>query len=546
MKHIHFRQKTWTAIATVLAAAAFAVTLSSCSKGDDGGGDPTPVITIETQPVAPAGLVEGNIPANTKLTVEASVTLDATLSYQWYTYDPVEDELFEAIEGATGKDYIIPTDLTEGTYYYVCEVSAPKATPVQTAPVLVTVESPDIALSDPEDKEQPAYADEEASKGFTFTAKSAWTATVEEITEEATNARAASSGVSWLRLKVNGEEMYSGAAGEIDIAIELDINYTGATRSATITITSGTDDILVTVTQQGTTEQGEVPKPSYSITQKINNSLRGSFTITDAQGNPITSAKEGDQVTVTAHAETGSEFYYWTVFRQNSTSTRIPLDTPGDDTDNPNDTDNPMTFTMRAYDVEINALFIDDVSASSASDAVMINGVRWATRNVDATGTFAAKPENYGQHYRWNNSTGFAPGDDFPVKLPPTSINFGSDWSSANSPCPEGWRIPAYDEMLGSLETTSLTPREWILLNGVRGMRYVEESTGNAVFLPAAGWRPNSDNGSLNNSNEYGRYWTSSRNSIGDARYMVFTSNGTTSASVGYPPGPGHSVRCVK
>ena len=34
---------------------------------------------------------------------------------------------------------------------------------------------------------------------------------------------------------------------------------------------------------------------------------------------------------------------------------------------------------------------------------VEINGVTWATRNVDAPGTFAAKPEDMGMFYQWNS-----------------------------------------------------------------------------------------------------------------------------------------------
>lgn len=117
-------------------------------------------------------------------------------------------------------------------------------------------EGKQIGLNDLSQQTQQAYADEETTGGFSFTAHSSWTATVRETTP----ARSSSSGVSWLRLLLNGTETYSGGAGTFTLAIEIDVNPTGATRSATITIKSGSDSITITVTQEGTTEDGEVPE----------------------------------------------------------------------------------------------------------------------------------------------------------------------------------------------------------------------------------------------------------------------------------------------
>ncbi len=103
---------------------------------------PVPEITIATQPTPPTGLVEGSIPAGSGITVAATVTLGATLSYQWYTYDPDTDDIFEAIDGATAASYTLPTNLVAGEYWYVCEVSAPEAESKRTDPVTVTVAAP--------------------------------------------------------------------------------------------------------------------------------------------------------------------------------------------------------------------------------------------------------------------------------------------------------------------------------------------------------------------------------------------------------------------
>jgi hypothetical protein len=127
---------------TAAALAIAAVALTGCGKDDGGDGPETPaapVITITTQPTAPAALTEGEIPADTKLTVAASVTEGKTLSYQWYSNTSAGNTGGTAISGATANTYTLPTTLAAGTYYYFCEVAAEGATAVRSNAVTVTV-----------------------------------------------------------------------------------------------------------------------------------------------------------------------------------------------------------------------------------------------------------------------------------------------------------------------------------------------------------------------------------------------------------------------
>ena len=84
-----------------------------------------PVITITTQPAATA------VPGGS-LTVAASVTPSTLLSYQWYRNTTNSNIGGTAINGATGRSYTIPTNLTTGTYYYYCVVSATGASSIRT------------------------------------------------------------------------------------------------------------------------------------------------------------------------------------------------------------------------------------------------------------------------------------------------------------------------------------------------------------------------------------------------------------------------------
>jgi hypothetical protein len=62
---------------------------------------------------------------------------------------------------------------------------------------------------------------------------------------------------SWVHIDpASGDE---GGVKIVTITISLDVNYTGADRTATITISSGSDDTQITIIQKGTTEYGDVP-----------------------------------------------------------------------------------------------------------------------------------------------------------------------------------------------------------------------------------------------------------------------------------------------
>ena len=101
---------------------------------------PTPVITIGTQP-ASATVTQGSISGS--LSVAASVTQGATLSYQWYSNTTNSNTGGAMINGATAASYTIPTTLTAGAYYYYCVVGATGgAASVTSNAATVTVNAP--------------------------------------------------------------------------------------------------------------------------------------------------------------------------------------------------------------------------------------------------------------------------------------------------------------------------------------------------------------------------------------------------------------------
>lgn len=167
---------------------------------------------------------------------------------------------------------------------------------------------------------------------------------------------------------------------------------------------------------------------------------------------------------------------------------------------------------------------------------VRINGVCWATRNLDVGGKFVTNPEDYGALYQWGRpadghesrtststttlATTDTPGHDKFI------ITFSSpyDWrnhqndklwnagteaapiKAVNDPSPAGYRVPTATE-IGKLLDNVKVSRQETTLNGVNGYRFTDKASGNSIFFPSlGGWRLF---GALKGVDEYGLYWSS-------------------------------------
>ena len=180
---------------------------------------------------------------------------------------------------------------------------------------------------------------------------------------------------------------------------------------------------------------------------------------------------------------------------------------------------------------------VENVYISNSIDGVVINGIRWATRNVNEPDTFAATATSFGMLYQWNRrvswpTTGrYANGWD-------TSVPTGTMWYAANDPCPPGWRVPTQSELQSLLNTGSI----WMTHNGVTGFLFGFGTASNLVFLPNAGERRctgvHVEPGVLFTGRGY--YWSSTSNDNYGAMHL---SSGDWISNTFR--GHGYSVRCV-
>ena len=187
------------------------------------------------------------------------------------------------------------------------------------------------------------------------------------------------------------------------------------------------------------------------------------------------------------------------------------------------------------------ATFAQD--AKTFDEGVIINDVKWATRNVDKPGTFAAKPEDKGMLYQWNLKKAWS-AIEKNVKDWNGSYSTVSTWEKTNDPSPVGWRVPTKEEIETLFDENKVT-NEWTTRNGVKGRKFTDKTTGSSIFLPAVGSRSVLD-GTLKNANEFGSYWSSTGDEKNapewDAYSFEFNLGWYRGGSI---RGNGFSIRCV-
>lgn len=127
--------------------------------------------------------------------------------------------------------------------------------------------------------------------------------------------------------------------------------------------------------------------------------------------------------------------------------------------------------------------------------------VLWSSRNVGAV-----SGEQPGYYVGWADPSGkktSVRNEDYPSSEPPCDID-GTEYDMARQMWKETWRIPTVDEMRELIQNCRWF---WTVIKGVPGYQ-VMGSTGNSIFLPAAGNRYGAE---YEDAYYYGKYWTASR-----------------------------------
>ena len=167
-------------------------------------------------------------------------------------------------------------------------------------------------------------------------------------------------------------------------------------------------------------------------------------------------------------------------------------------------------------DEEEKTEFIEPIPTEPENSAtydrgVIINGTKWATRNVDERRKFVSQLHHSGNLYTWN---------------------------TARRCCPVGWRLPTKDEIDDLLRV----PNRWTTINGVTGREF--GTAPNTIFLPAVGGI--SIFGSLFGQKTQGIYWSSTLANDRGPWGLSFSNDSADRHYIGEKDSSAEfSVRCV-
>jgi uncharacterized protein (TIGR02145 family) len=208
-----------------------------------------------------------------------------------------------------------------------------------------------------------------------------------------------------------------------------------------------------------------------------------------------------------------------------------------------------FTHTQNGVDKNIVISNIDSITFSSytapTGDGVEINGVTWATRNVDAPGTFVENSYEAGMFYQWNRATGWSSTDPLVDHNGGTAwdatVATGDTWEASNNVCPTGWRVPSKEEFESLIAAGYAIAEE----EGVAGTLF--GSGTNRIFLPKAGGRWDWMDGGLTGVGSEGHYWTdASVAGSSDNAYAVELYNAGANIYDFIGKSCAFSIRCVK
>ena len=183
-----------------------------------------------------------------------------------------------------------------------------------------------------------------------------------------------------------------------------------------------------------------------------------------------------------------------------------------------------------------------------SGDLVEINGINWAICNVNAPGVFAATPESAGMFYQWNRNIGWSTSDPLVSSNGDSEWDFtfpeGNEWTTANSPCPDGWRIPSAEDFQTLLDTAKVE-QKFAKQKSISGIKFTDKASGKSLFFPAAGYRDNNNevSGALELVGNSGFYWSITKYS-NSAYNLYISDNGALTIS--NFRSNGLSVRCVE
>jgi uncharacterized protein (TIGR02145 family) len=594
--------KNYKTLALVCAAATAVFSMTSCDKGEGEPNPEIPVITITAQP-ADVSVEEGSITGN--LTIEASVTEGATLSYRWYksvsgnamgraSGDDFSDT---PIDGATTASLTIPTDLTEGEYFYFVELSAEGAVSVRSdiATVTVTVAPDPVATeryktipwqptaqtrAGDDEKYVLAYGGTDGQYNYyvyycgyidfvpLLYQQAVYYNGITPITVGYSKSTSVEHAVTQGIEKAVAESVSTTNTSELTIGVSATIGFAGSGGTVSTEITESVSETVgteVSTSNSVETSEAKVEGETFSTEATIGTAGEpvgmyryALFSTTDVFFN-VKFNRETETIEAVTVSLCARPITYWGIDYDPQLGGPATFGKTGDGD----------KLQIPEFDPD---KMSDLVIEPSPGTEVRVGDIIWAGANVGETpGTFAADPyfepatatmegvrAAYGGYYQFNRRKGWPIFGAVTGWDPNNFADVSAGWTWKNDPCPIGWRVPSKDEWVAlynaieDLSGITHYPSSFDDdYNDVYGTRYTYSSVAvltlkegaGKVYLPSAGQR--NKNGGLGFQGPDGYYWSSTVHSSLYA-YDALVDEYSMSPEHAYDYAAGFSVRCVR
>jgi len=160
------------------------------------------------------------------------------------------------------------------------------------------------------------------------------------------------------------------------------------------------------------------------------------------------------------------------------------------------DMDADKTYYVCVYFKNVFGTFYSKVNSVEEGDWIEINGIKWATCNVDAPGTFTKNPQDIGKSYQWNSRI---PGNVWAEKdyweggsrYSYTWSNNLISWLPENDPCPAGYRVASTADCNASFNDANVVSSS-VGQMGSRTCLFIHvKATGKTLVFPMTADDPN-------------------------------------------------------
>lgn len=274
--------------------------------------------------------------------------------------------------------------------------------------------------------------------------------------------------------------------GTLNFTISKFLDY-DAVRKATATITGDGVTKVITITQTGRPKP-EVTELDLDVCNVYSDVEGGSYEISVSTAGDWTASVDGDAAWCTV--ENGSGFGVGKFVIKVAEST---------------------DYQYRTADVKVVSGQLERI-VHVQHVGTKIGELVWANANVDEPDTFGKNCQVRGKLYQWNSKVGYptysANDHGDPEKVVPgfetgQKDSMSETWTEENDPCPDGWRVPSWDEVKTLIGAELSTPTFWFdywMTNGMsvagayvgldRELMKTEcrpEHLGGAIFIPQAG-----------------------------------------------------------